>query len=65
MLMRGKKSALAAARNDAEAELRDAYTLMTGADWNDYRARLAKVKECVTRLDTVCVLWESLSAKQK
>jgi hypothetical protein len=60
MLLRGKRSALAASRNDAEIELRDAYTHLNGADWSEYRARLLKVKECVQRLDTVITLWESI-----
>jgi hypothetical protein len=59
MLLRGKRSALAAARNEAESELRDAFTCLQG-DWDGYAQRLSKVKECVTRLDTVCILWDSV-----
>ncbi len=65
MLLRGRRSALAAARNEAESELRDAYTLMTGADWTEYRPRLLKVKEAVQRLDTIITLWEGVHAKQE
>lgn len=60
MLMRGKRSALAAARNDAEAALRDAYTDLSGSDWSEYRGKLLKVKEAVQRLDTVAILWDSV-----
>lgn len=61
MLMRGRRSALAASRNEAEQELRDAYTALTGSDWPQYRERLLKVSDCVARLDAVIGLWESLA----
>lgn len=60
MIRRGKLSALAAARNEAESALRDAYTLLTGADWFEYGERLLKVKEAVQRLDTISILRASI-----
>lgn len=60
MILRGKRSSLAAARNDAEACLRDAYTVMQGAEWADLPARLADVQACVDRLRVVGTAWEAI-----
>lgn len=60
MLLRGRRSALAAARSDAMIELRDAYTSLDGCEWSDATARLARVKAAVTRLDTVLILWDGV-----
>ena len=55
-MRRGRMSMLAAARNDAESELRDAYTDLTGSDWHEFRDRLDRVSAAVRRLDTIAVL---------
>ena len=60
MLQRGKRSALAAARNEATIELRDAYTLMESCEWSELAERLARVMAAVHRLDTLSILWESV-----
>jgi len=60
MLQRGKRSALAAARNEATIELRDAYTLMESCEWSELTERLARVRAAVQRLDTLTILWASI-----
>jgi hypothetical protein len=60
MLLRGKRSALAAARNEATIELRDAYTLMESCEWSELGARLDRLRAAVERLDTVTILWASI-----
>ena len=61
MLERGRRSALAATRNDAEAALRDAYTALTAADWPELAGSLAKVDACVARLHWVAEQWQKLN----
>ena len=56
VLRRGRMSLLASARNEAEAELRDAYTAMTGCDWFEFRDKLDRVQAAVQRLDTIAIL---------
>lgn len=60
MLLRGKRSALASARNEATAELRDAYTLMEACEWGELNERLARVRSSVERLGVISVLWSGL-----
>ena len=60
MLLRGRRSALAAARSEAMIELRDAYTSLDGCEWSDATTRLARVKAAVTRVDTVLILWDGI-----
>jgi hypothetical protein len=60
MLLRGKRSALAAARNEATIELRDAYTLMESCEWSELEARLDRVQFAVQRLVVINGLWASI-----
>lgn len=60
MLARGRRSALYEARKEALEALRDAYTLLAGADWYEMRERLAAVSSATLRLETCCTLWESI-----
>ena len=64
MLLRGKRSALAAARNDAEASLRDAYTLLQSAEWDELETRLTTVNACVAQIGTINNLWHGIGGKQ-
>lgn len=60
MLLRGKRSALAAARSNAMIELRDAYTALDGADWPDMRPRLETIRSIAEQLLTISLLWDNL-----
>ena len=60
MLLRGRRSAVAAARNEAESELRDAYTVYQSADWQEMRVRLSAIELCTRRLQSIMMLWESV-----
>jgi hypothetical protein len=60
MLLRGKRSALASARNEADIALRDAYTVLQGADWPEVQRRAAEVSSLAMRIQTIASIWESL-----
>lgn len=60
MLMRGKRSALYEARKESLEALRDAYTLLAGADWHEMGDRLDNLDGCSQRLHAVLALWASL-----
>jgi hypothetical protein len=61
MLQRGRRSALAAARNEAIAELRDAYTRMESCEWSELAERMSRVTVAVDRLNEINALWESIT----
>ena len=60
MLQRGKRSALAAARNEATIELRDAYTLMESCEWSELGERLSRVHDAVQRLVVINGMWAGI-----
>jgi hypothetical protein len=60
MLERGRRSALAAARNEAEAGLRDAYTAMHNCEWDKLSATLRTARMCVSRLRWIDRQWKAL-----
>lgn len=60
MLERGKRSAVASARNDAAEALRNACTLCQSAAWPDLRQHAQEAIEAAERLKTVAAMWEGL-----
>jgi hypothetical protein len=60
MLIRGKRSAIGAARNDAAEALRDACTFIQGADWEDLPLYATNAKQAADRLLTLAAMWEEL-----
>jgi len=62
MLERGKRSALASARNDAAEALRDACTSVQSADWKDLHANAGKARDAAERLMTIAAMWDELDA---
>jgi hypothetical protein len=63
MLLRGRRSALAAARSEAMIELRDAYTSLDGSAWADVAARAQSVRSHVERLLELAALWFETTAE--
>jgi len=60
MILRGKRSILGSARNDAAEALRDACVLCQSADWDELPAHAAKAREAASRLIDVSSLWEEI-----
>lgn len=61
MLLRGRRSAVASARNEAAEELRDACTQVQGADWQDLYAAACRADEACERLKTLAAMWEAIA----
>lgn len=61
MLLRGKRSALGSARNDAAQTLRDASTLAQGADWERLPAVADDAIAAAERLKTLSAMWGELA----
>ena len=61
MLLRGKRSALGSARNDAAEALRDACTAVQSADWPLLRAAAERSSAASERLLTLAALWEEIN----
>ncbi len=57
MLERGKRSALHAARQDAAQALRDASTLVQGAEWHELRGHAEAARQAAERLLTLAAMW--------
>ena len=62
-MRRGRMSLLASARSEAEAEMRDAYTALTGCPWHEFRDRLDRVGAAFQRLDTIAILYANHANK--
>jgi hypothetical protein len=60
MLERGKRSALASARNDAAEALRDACTAVQSANWNELQAVAELAVAASARLLTLSAMWTEL-----
>jgi len=60
MLLRGRRSALASARNEAAEALRDACTLIQGADFDEVGKLAAEVMEIAERLRVIATKWGEL-----
>jgi len=57
MLLRGRRSALAAARKEATEALRDAYTLMQSAEWDGLHRFAKEAHDASNRLMTLAAMW--------
>ncbi len=57
MLLRGKRSALGSARNDATESLRDAYNAAQSADWPELHKMATHCRDCADRLITLAAMW--------
>lgn len=60
MMLRGKRSALYEARRETLEAMRDAYTVLSGADWDDMQEKLSPIKSLAQRLETILTLWDSI-----
>ena len=60
MLARGKRSALASARNEAAEALRDACTRLQGATWQDLAEAAEDARQASERLKTLAAMWNEL-----
>jgi hypothetical protein len=62
MLLRGKRSALTAARNDAAEALRDASTRVQGAHWDELTVSAEQARDAAYRLLTLAAMWDEVKA---
>jgi hypothetical protein len=60
MLERGKRSALASARNDAAETLRDACTAVQSANWDQLQSAAELALAASARLLTLSAMWAEL-----
>jgi hypothetical protein len=60
MLLRGRRSALGSARNEAAEALRDATTMCQSADWNQLAQHADKAAQAADRLKTLAAMWDEL-----
>lgn len=60
MILRGKRSALGTARNDAAEALRDAMVAVQSATWDDLRAAVDALDAPAERLRTLAAMWGEL-----
>jgi hypothetical protein len=61
MLLRGKRSLIASARNEAAEALRDATVLVQSADWPDLARHADIAAMAADRLKTLAAMWEELA----
>ena len=61
MILRGKRSILGAARNDAAETLRDQCTRIQGADWRDLPTHVHLLREAAERLLMLAAMWDELN----
>jgi len=62
MLERGKRSALASARNEAAEALRDACTVIQSSNWANLHGLAQEAVEAAERLKTIAAMWDELDA---
>ena len=60
MLLRGRRSVLGSARNEAAEALRDAVVHVQSADWQGLREAVDKLAEPAERLRTLAAMWGEL-----
>ena len=60
MILRGQRSALGSARNDAAEALRDAMVVVQSATWDDLRAAVDALDGPAERLRTLAAMWGEL-----
>ena len=61
MLERGRRSALHQARKDATEGLRDAYTLLQGAEWDVLDSHADVIATHAERLKTLAAMWQEVA----
>ena len=60
MILRGKRSAIGSARNDAAEALRDATVAVQSADWPALHEHADKAAQAADRLKTLAAMWGEL-----
>lgn len=60
MLLRGRQSALGSARKEAAEALRDACTMVQGADWDHLGKHAEDALKAADRLKTLAAMWGEL-----
>jgi hypothetical protein len=60
MLLRGKRSAIGAARNEAAQELRDQCTILQGCTWEAVQHHVPQARAALDRLLTLTAMWDEL-----
>ena len=60
MILRGKRSALGTARNEAAEALRDAMVHVQAADWHELHAAIDALTAPAERLKTLAAMWSEL-----
>ena len=61
MILRGKRSALGSARNEACEALRDAMVGVQNATWDDLRAAVDALEAPAQRLKTLAAMWAEVA----
>lgn len=60
MLLRGRRSVLGSARNEAAEALRDACVRVQSADWDDLTKHADEAAQAAERLKTLAAMWGDL-----
>jgi heme oxygenase len=60
MLLRGKRSAIGAARKEAAEALRDQVTILQGCSWEAIQHHAPAAISAIERLRTLAAMWEEL-----
>jgi hypothetical protein len=60
MLLRGRRSAITSARNEAAEALRDACTRVQSSDWSTLAAHADESAQAAERLKTLAAMWDEL-----
>ena len=60
MILRGKRSALGTARNEAAEALRDAMVHVQASDWHELHAAIDALAAPAERLKTLSAMWSEL-----
>jgi hypothetical protein len=61
MILRGKRSVIASARNEAAEALRDATVLAQSCGWDDLALHASQASMAADRLKTLAAMWEELA----
>lgn len=61
MIMRGKRSAIASARNEAVETLRDQLVAVQSADWGTLADQARKARDAADRLVTLAAMWDEVA----
>jgi hypothetical protein len=60
MALRGRRSTLHSARLHAAETLRNACTLVQGAEWSELAAHAATAREAAEQLELLATMWQEL-----